>query len=63
MTLDYRFPAIEDLRKHARRRIPHYMWEYFDSATGDESAWHRSETALDAVTLMPAVLAGDAPAE
>lgn len=59
MKLDYRFPALSDLRDHARRRIPHYMWEYLDNATGDEGARHRAEAALDAVTLMPAVLGGE----
>ena len=32
--LDDRFPALEDLRARARKRIPHFVWEYFDSGTG-----------------------------
>ena len=59
MTMDDRFPALSDLRDRARRRIPHYLWEYLDNATGDEGAQRRAAAALDAVTLMPSVLHGD----
>lgn len=57
--MDDRFPALSDLRDRARRRIPHYLWEYLDNATGDEGAQRRAAAALDAVTLMPSVLHGD----
>ena len=30
--LDTRYPSIADLRTRARRRIPHFVWEYLDSA-------------------------------
>jgi L-lactate dehydrogenase (cytochrome) len=59
MDLDYRFPALSDLRAQARRRIPHYLWEYLDNATGDEGAKRRAEAALDAVELLPGILAGE----
>ena len=63
MEIDYRFPSIEDLRDHARRRIPHYLWEYLDGATGDEGAKTRAAAALDAVTLLPAILTGEVVAD
>lgn len=56
--LDLRFPALSDLRARARRRLPHFVWEYLDSATGSESVKHLNRSALDAVRLRPAVLAG-----
>jgi len=59
MTLDARYPAIADLRAAARRRIPHFVWEYLDSATGDEAGTRRNRAALDAVTLMPSILHGE----
>jgi L-lactate dehydrogenase (cytochrome) len=59
MDLDDRFPVLSDLRDRARRRIPHYLWEYLDNATGDEGALRRAEAALNAVTLLPSVLHGD----
>jgi len=59
MTLDARYPAICDLRDRARRRIPHFVWEYLDSATGDEAGKRRNRAALDAVTLLPSILHGE----
>ena len=59
MDLDTAYPAIADLKARARRRIPHFAWEYLDSATGDETARARGEAALDAVRLMPHVLRGE----
>jgi len=59
MDLDLACPAIADLRARARRRIPHFAWEYLDSATGAETGRARAEAALDAVRLMPHALRGD----
>ena len=38
--------------------MPHFIWEYLDSATGDESAKQANYAALDAVRLRPAILRG-----
>lgn len=59
MNLDLRFPALSDLRQRARRRIPHFAWEYLDSATGTESVRHLNRSALDGVRMVPAALDGD----
>lgn len=56
--LDDRFPALEDLRARARKRIPHFVWEYFDSGTGTGAAQSRNRADLDAVLLAPAILKG-----
>lgn len=53
-----RFPAIEDLEKRARRRIPHFGWEYLASGTGDESAMHRNRSAMLEVELLPQLMKG-----
>ena len=58
MDPDLRYPALCDLRARARRRLPHFVWEYLDSATGTESAKSANRTALDAVRFRPAVLRG-----
>ena len=58
MTLDFRYPQINDLRKRARRRMPHFAWEYLDSGTGDELAIRRSREALDDTILTPRMLRG-----
>jgi L-lactate dehydrogenase (cytochrome) len=58
MDPDLRYPALSDLKARARRRVPHFVWEYLDSATGSESVKHLNRAALDAVRLTPAVLGG-----
>ncbi|MEM1301046.1 MAG: alpha-hydroxy acid oxidase [Pseudomonadota bacterium] len=57
--LDLTHPAISDLRRRAKRRIPHFAFEYLDSATGSEAAARRNRTALDAVLFQPRILGGD----
>lgn len=59
MDLHSRYPALSDLRARARRRIPHFVWEYLDSATGQEAGAARNRAALDAVMFRPAALLGD----
>ena len=63
MDLDTRYPAVSDLRRRARRRIPHFVWEFLDSGTGTEAALRRNRAALDAVLMRPAVLTGEVTPE
>ncbi len=58
MDLDMRYPALSDLQVRARRRVPHFVWEYLESATGDESAHRRNADALDDVVLKTGILGG-----
>lgn len=59
MDLHTKYPALADLKSHARRRIPHFVWEYLDSATGSESVTRRNRDALDRVLFRPAALRGE----
>ncbi|WP_300031560.1 alpha-hydroxy acid oxidase [uncultured Roseobacter sp.] len=59
MDLHSTYPAIADLRARARRRIPKFVWEYLDSATGSEATKHRNRAGLDRVGLMPSILHGE----
>ncbi|MFV2053070.1 alpha-hydroxy acid oxidase [Aliiroseovarius sp. YM-037] len=59
MDLFQRYPAISDLRTRARRRIPHFVWEYLDSGTGNEATLVRNRTELDRVLLRPSILHGE----
>ncbi|MBO6602652.1 MAG: alpha-hydroxy-acid oxidizing protein [Roseicyclus sp.] len=59
MTHDQRFPAIADLKARARRRIPHFVWEYLDSATGAETVTARNRAALDRVLFRTSILHGE----
>jgi L-lactate dehydrogenase (cytochrome) len=54
-----RYPAISDLKVKARKRIPHFVWEYLDSATGKEATLRRNRTKLDDVLFHPSILHGE----
>ncbi|MBY6156638.1 alpha-hydroxy acid oxidase [Pseudooceanicola nitratireducens] len=58
MDLDLAYPTLADLRDRARRRLPHFAWEYLDSGTLDDIAIRRSRETLDRVALKPAVMKG-----
>ena len=58
MDLDLDYPAVSDLRARARRRIPHFAFEYLDSGTGRELQVSRNRDALDSVLFMPEILTG-----
>lgn len=59
MDWDHRFPALSDLVARARRRLPGFVWDYVDSATGTESVKGLNRAALDAVRLVPSALHGN----
>jgi L-lactate dehydrogenase (cytochrome) len=48
-----RFPTSADLRRHARRRIPHFAFEYMDGGAGEDTGIARNWDAFDAVELVP----------
>ncbi len=58
MNIDETHPAISDLKTRAKRRIPHFVWEYLDSATGKERQHKRNRDKLDAVLFDTQVLKG-----
>lgn len=57
--LDLDFPALADLRLKAKKRIPHFAFEYLDSSTGRESGARTNRARLDKVQFMPAILNGE----
>ena len=59
MDLNAKYPAICDLRNKARKRIPHFVWEYLDSATGDESTLSLNRQELDKIRFVPRGLRGE----
>jgi len=48
-----RFPSVAYLEQRARRRIPHFAWEYLSQGTGTERARERNIEALQDVLLTP----------
>ena len=63
MDLDLTHPALSDLRRRAKKRLPKFAFEYLDSATGRELGAQVNRDALDAVEFMPAILHGLIEAE
>ena len=59
MELDQDYPAIPDLARRAKRRLPRFVWEYLDSGTGTEATTRRNRTKLDRILLRPSVLHGE----
>ena len=48
------YPTIDYLRRAARRRLPHFAFEYCDGGSGqDDAGIRRNWAALDAVELVP----------
>ncbi|MCC5955902.1 MAG: alpha-hydroxy-acid oxidizing protein [Natronohydrobacter sp.] len=58
MNVDLRYPALSDLKVACKQRVPWFVWEYLDSATGTESVKHRNRAALEAVLFCPSILRG-----
>ena len=48
------YPSVDYLRRAARRRLPHFAFEYCDGGSGkDDAGIRRNWAALDAVELVP----------
>ncbi|WP_170381757.1 alpha-hydroxy acid oxidase [Ruegeria atlantica] len=58
MDLHSSFPGIADLKRRARRRVPHFVWEFLESGTGAEATVRRNRTALDDIEFLPSILHG-----
>jgi len=58
MDLHSLYPGIADLKRRARRRVPHFVWEYLESGTGGEATLRRNRAALDRVGFLPSILHG-----
>jgi (S)-mandelate dehydrogenase len=48
-----RFPTIGHLRHHARRHVPHFVFEYMDGGAGADVGIAHNWAALDALELVP----------
>jgi len=51
--LHRRFPTVAYLRRHARRKLPRFAFEYCDGGAGSDGGIARNWRALDAVELVP----------
>src|SRR5262249_46905944 len=48
-----RFPTVVFRRRHARRHVPSFAFEYMDGGAGADGGIARNWRALDAVELVP----------
>lgn len=48
-----RYPAIEDLRRKAQKRIPNVAWQYLETGTGREACLQSNLDALNQYRLTP----------
>jgi (S)-mandelate dehydrogenase len=53
LKLHRRFPTVGYLRRHARRHVPSFAFEYMDGGAGADGGIARNWSALDAVELVP----------
>ena len=53
-----RFPAISDLERRARRRIPSFAWTYLESGTGSDVSRDENLAAMARVKLQPQFMKG-----
>ena len=58
MKLIDKYPSVAYLEKRAKRRIPHFVWEYLVSGTGSEHLIDRNRLAFDQIHMSPPVLQG-----
>ncbi|WP_323785578.1 alpha-hydroxy acid oxidase [Thalassovita sp.] len=60
MDLHRKYPGFSDMKARARQRMPWFVFEYLDSATGAEMTQARNRQKLDEVVLIPSILHGEA---
>ena len=53
-----RYPAVEDLARRAKKRLPHVAWEYLDMGTGSGAGVRRNRDGLDAINFLPRFMRG-----
>ena len=54
-----RYPAISDLAKKAKKRIPHVAWEYLQTGTGSEALIQKNVAAFQKITFKPRFCKGE----
>ena len=53
------YPALIDLERKAKGRMPHFSWEFLDSGTGRDEAAKRNKDAFRDVSLTPRFMRGE----
>ena len=53
LKLKRRFPTANDLRVHARKRLPNFAFEYVDGGAGSDTGIVRNWGAFDSIEMVP----------
>lgn len=61
--LSNKYPAIEDLARKAKKRIPKVAWEYLASGTGTEDLLDRNSLAFQKICFLPRFCKGPLEAD
>jgi L-lactate dehydrogenase (cytochrome) len=56
MADDIKYPSLKYLKRAAKRRLPHFVWEYLNSGTGDEITLTHNRSRLNEFKFMPSIL-------
>ena len=51
--LKRRLPTTQDIRAHAKKRLPHFAFEYMDGGAGADGGIKRNWSAFDAIEMVP----------
>ena len=54
-----RYPAVSDLRTRAKKRMPHFAWEFLTSGTGEDEAAIRNREAFARIRMVPQFMQGE----
>ncbi|MEM8859266.1 MAG: alpha-hydroxy acid oxidase, partial [Chloroflexota bacterium] len=53
------YPAVVDLQKRAKKRLPEVAWEYLDMGTDNDVALDLNREALNRIKFLPKFMLGD----
>ncbi|MEL7496001.1 MAG: alpha-hydroxy acid oxidase [Planctomycetota bacterium] len=56
ITIDSRYPSVDDLRARARQRIPRFAFEYLDGGCNEDINLQRNTSEIRDIELMPQYL-------
>lgn len=57
--LSDKYPDIKNIKRRCKKKVPSFVWDYFDSATGHELSAKRNRTALDEILFKTSILRGN----
>lgn len=56
ITIDSRYPSVDDLRERAKQRIPRFAFEYLDGGCNEDVNLHKNTAEIREIELVPRYL-------